>query len=152
MIVPTVGTVGRAGRAAAGDWVKVALFAAGGGGAVMLCLLVVQGTDGVYRVVVLADRGSMAVSLTVAAEGGFVGRVSDLDFPFAGKDEYVGTHLLTFFRCGGGHHRGGVFQGVGGRIWVEKAGRGDLKSFGIEDGSLKIHKKPFGVLRQVEEG
>ena len=118
----------------------------------MLFLFVVQGTDGAYRVVVLANRGSMAVSLTVAAEGGFVGRVSDLDFPFTAKEEYVGTDLLTFFRCGGDHHQGGVFQGVGGRIWVEKASRSDLDSFGVEDCSLQIQKEPFGVLRQVGGG
>ena len=70
----------------------------------MFCLLVVLGTDRAYRMVILADRGGMAVPLAVAASGGFVGRVGGLDFPLAGKEEYVGAHFLTLLRRGGAHH------------------------------------------------
>jgi len=39
----------------------------------MLHLAMVESADGANRVIVLADRGLMAMPLTVAAAGGFIG-------------------------------------------------------------------------------
>ena len=83
MVVPTVGTVGRGGGAAIGNGAEVALFGAGGIGTAVFCFSVVEGADGAAGMVVLADWSGVAVPLTVAATSGFIGRVSDLDFPLA---------------------------------------------------------------------
>ena len=74
-MVPTVGTVGGGGGAAAGDRAEVAFFGAGGIGTPVLCLPVVESADGTDRVVVFADWCGVAIPLTVPATGGFVGRV-----------------------------------------------------------------------------
>ena len=85
MVVPTVGTVGRGGRATIGNGAEVALFGAGGVRAAVFRFPVVKGADGADGVVVLADRSGVAVPQTVAASSGFIGRVGDLDFPLAGE-------------------------------------------------------------------
>ena len=71
--------------------------------------------------------------------------MSDLDLSFTREKEDVGDHFLSFFGGGGDHHRGGVFEGASVRIWVEKAGGGDLKAFGIEDSGLEVEKQPLRV-------
>ena len=83
MVVPTVGTVGRGGGATIGNGAEVALFGAGGIGTAVFCCSVVKGADGADGMVVLAYRSGVVVPLTVAAMSGFIGRVSDLDFPLA---------------------------------------------------------------------
>ena len=65
---------------------------------------VVESTDRADRVVVLAYWGGVAISLTVAALGSFVGRVGDFDLPLTGEKENVGAHLLTLLRGGGYYH------------------------------------------------
>ena len=84
MVVTAVGAVGGGGRTAVGDRTEVALFGASGVRASVLRLSVMQSADGTDWMVVLTDRSGVPISLTVAAAGGFVGGVSDLDFPLAG--------------------------------------------------------------------
>ena len=145
VVVTAVGAVGGGGGAAAGDRAEVALFAAGGVGAPVIRLLVMESTDGADRVVVLADRSGVPIPLAVAAAGGFVGRVSDFDFPFAGEEEDVGAHLLSLFGGGGDHNRGGVLEGASIGIRVEEPGGGNREIFGIEDSRSEIDEQPFRV-------
>ena len=57
----------------------------------------------------------------------------------------MGAHLFAFFRVGGDHHRRGILEGAGVRVWVEEAGGGDLKTFGVEDAGFEVDKQPLGV-------
>ena len=98
----------------------------------------VESTDRAERVVVFANWGSVAVSLTVAAAGGFVGGVGDFDLSLTGEKENVGAHLLSFLGGGGDYHRGGVLEGVGVRVRVEVAGGSDCEAFGVEDGCFEV--------------
>jgi len=112
----------------------------------------VQGTDRANGVVVFIDRGRVAISLTVAASSGFIGRVSSLYLPLAREKEDVGAHLLTFLRGSCDNDRRGKFQGAGFRIWVEKAGRGDFDALGVEYCSPEVDEETFIVLREIAEG
>ena len=134
MVIPTVGAMGRGGGAAVGDGAEVALFGAGGVGAAVFRFSVVESADRADGVVVLAYRGGVAVPLTVAAAGGFVGGMGDLDFPFTREEKNVRAHLSSFLGGGGDYHGGGVLKGAGVGIWVEEAGGSDRKTFSIEDG------------------
>ena len=49
--------------------------------------------------VIFANGSSVAVPLTVAAAGGFVGRVSDLYLPFRREEEYMGAHRFALICC-----------------------------------------------------
>ena len=89
MVIPTIGTVGGGGGAAVSDGTEVAFTGAGRVGASVLHFLVVECADRTDWVGILADWWGMAVPLTVSAAGGFIGRVSDLDFPLAGEEEDV---------------------------------------------------------------
>ena len=89
---------------------------------------------------VLTDWCGVAVPLTVAAAGGLVGGVGDLDFPPSGEEEDVRAHLLTFFGGGSDHHRGGVLQGASVGVRVEESSGGDRKSLGVENGGLEVDK------------
>ena len=104
VIIPTVGAVGRGSGAAVGDGADIALFGAGGVGATVFHFPVMKSADRADRVIVLAYRGGVAVSLTVAAAGGFVGGVGDLDLPLTGEEKNVGAHFLTLLGGGGDHH------------------------------------------------
>ena len=104
VVITAVGAMGRGGGATADDRAEVAFFGAGGAGAPVLRLPMVESADGADRVVIFADRSSVPVPLTVAAASGFVGGVSDFDFPFAGEEENVGAHLFPLLRGGGDHH------------------------------------------------
>jgi len=103
-------------------------------------------------VIVFADRGCVAVSLTVAAPSCFIGRVSSLNLPLAGEEKDVGAHLLTFLRGSCDNDRRGEFQRAGIRIRVKKAGRGDLDTLGIEYCSSEVYEKTFIVLTEVAKG
>ena len=140
VVVPTVGAVGRGGGATIGNGTEVAFLGTCGVGAAMLGFSVVQGADRADGVVIFADWGGVAVSLTIAAAGGFIGRVGDLDFPLAREEENMGAHLLSFLRGGGYHHRGGVLEGAGVGVWIEEASGGDCEAFGIKDGGFKVDK------------
>ena len=140
VVVPTVGAVGGGGGAAIGDGADVAIFGAGGVGAAVLRFPVVESADRADGVVVLAYWGGVAVPLTVAATGGFVGGVGDFDLPLTREKENVGAYLPSFLGGGGDHHRGGVLEGAGVRVRVKKAGGSDCKAFGIEDGCLEVDK------------
>ena len=104
VIVAVVGAVGRGGGAAAGNRTEVALFRAGGIGASVFRLLVMESADGTDRVVVLADWSGVPISLAVTAAGGLVGGVGDFDFPFTGEEEDVRAHPLSFLTGGGDHY------------------------------------------------
>ena len=73
VVGPTVGTVGGRGRATIRNRAKIAFLGTCGVGAAMLSLAMVLGTNRADRVIVFADRGRVAVSLTVAASGSLVG-------------------------------------------------------------------------------
>jgi len=73
VVITTVGAVRRGGRATVGDAPEVALFRAGGVGAMVFLLWVVEGTEVADRMVVFANRSCMAVSLAIAAVGRFIG-------------------------------------------------------------------------------
>jgi len=73
MAVLTVGTVGGGGRATICNRAKVAFLGTCGVGAAMFCLTMVEGTNRADRVIVFADGGRVAVSLTVAALCSLVG-------------------------------------------------------------------------------
>jgi len=103
-------------------------------------------------VVVFTDRGCVAVPLTVAASGGFIGRVRSLDLPLAGEKEDVGAHLLTFLRGSCNNYRRGELQRAGFRIRVEKASRGDLDALGVKYCGLEVHEETFIILREVAKG
>ena len=83
---------------------------------------------------VLTDWCGVTVPLTVAAAGGLIGGVGDLDFSPSGEKEDVRAHFRTFFGGGSDHHRGGVLQGASVAVRVEEASGGDRKSLGVEDG------------------
>ena len=138
VVIPAVGAVRGGGRAAVGNRAEVAFFGAGGVGAAVFSLPVVESADRADRVVVFAYRSGVAVSLAVAASSGLVGGVSDLDLPLAGEKKNVRAHLLTILRGGGDHHRGGVLEGAGVRVWIEEASGGNRKTFGVENGRLEI--------------
>ena len=152
MIVTAVCAVGRGGGAASGDQAEVAFFVAGGVGAPVLRLLVVEGADGAHRMVVFANRSGVSIPLTVATAGGFVGRVSDFNLSFTGEEEDVGAHFLSFLRGGGNHNRGGIFEGTSIRVWVEEPSGGNRKAFGVEDSGFHVDKQPFRVPWKVAEG
>ena len=149
MIVNAVAAVGRGGGAAAGERAGVAFFGAGGVGAPVFRLLVVESADGADWVVVLADRSSVPIPLAVAAASGFVGGVSDFDLPLAGEEEDVGAHLLSLLRGGGNHHRGGIIEGASIGIWVEELSGGNRETFGVEDSGPEIDEQPFRVTGKV---
>ena len=73
MVVSAVGTVGGGGGAAVGDGAKVTFLGTGRVGAEVFRFVVVECTDGTNRVVVFADRCGVAIPLTIAASGGFIG-------------------------------------------------------------------------------
>ena len=52
----------------------------------------------------------------------------------------MGAHFLALFGGGGHHYQRGVLEGISVRVWVEEAGGGDVKAFGIADGGLEIDK------------
>ena len=89
----------------------------------------------------------MAISLTVATTGGFVGGVNDLDFPFTVQEKNVGAHLVSLFWGGRDDYGGGVFEGTGSRVRVEEAGGGHSLTFGVEDGRFQVDKMAFRVDR-----
>ena len=140
VVDPAVSTVGRGGGAAIGDGAEIALFGAGGVGAAVFCFPVVKSADRADGVVIFADRSRVAVPLTVAAAGGFIGRVSDLDLPPARQEENTGAQLFPFLGGGGNHHRGAVFEGLGVGVWVEEARGGDCKVFGVENSGFEVDK------------
>jgi len=75
-----------------------------------------------------------------------------LDLPFAGEEKDVGTHLLAILRGSSDNHGEGEFQSASFRVRVKKACQGNLDPFGIEDGSVKVHKEAFIILVDVAEG
>ena len=145
VVVPAVGAVGGGGGAAVGYGADVALLGAGGVGASVFRSPVVESADRADRVVVLAYWGSVTVSLTVAAAGGFVGGVGDLDLPLTGEKKNVGSHLLSLLRGGGNYNRGGVLEGTSVGIWVEEPSGGNRKTFSVEYSGLEVNKQPFRV-------
>ena len=82
IVIPAVSRVEGRGGAAVRDWPLVTLFGAGWAGAAVFRLLVIEGPNRANGMVVLANGSSVAVPLAVAAAGGFISRVSDLDLPF----------------------------------------------------------------------
>jgi len=100
VVIPTVSTVRARGRAAIGHRAKVTLFGTCRVGAVVFRLTVVEGAYRADRVIIFADRGCVAVPLTVAASGSFIGGVSGLDLPLAREQKDVGVHPLTVLRAG----------------------------------------------------
>ena len=152
MTVTAVGAVGRGGGATSSDRAKVAFFGAGGVGAPVLRLLVVEGADGAHRMVVFANRSGVPISLTVATAGGFVGRVSDFNLPFTGEEEDIGAHFLSFLRGGGNHNGGGILEGTSVGVWVEEPSGGNRNAFGVEDSGFQVDKQPFRVAWKVAEG
>jgi len=152
VVIRTIGAErGRSG-AAVGHWAKVALLGTGGIGAAVPRLAIMEGADGADRVIVFADRSSVAASLAVAASGGFVCGVGCFDLPFPGEEKDIGTHPLTILRGGCNHNPRGQFLRLGFRIRIEKAGQGNLDTLGIEYGSFEVHEETFIVLREIAKG
>ena len=78
--------------------------------------------------------------------------MSDLDLPPPREEKDVGAHLFALLRDGGDHHRRGILEGASVRIWVEEAGGGDLKTFGVENGGFEVDEQPLGVVGRVAKG
>jgi len=152
VVIPTVSTVRRGGRAAICHRAKVTIFGARGVGAAVFRLTMVKGADRADRVIVFADGGRVAIPLTVAASSSFIGGVGGLDLPLATEKEDVGAHSLTILRAGCDNDRGGKLQRAGFRIRVEKAGRGNLNTFRIEYGSFEVHEETFIGLWEIAKG
>jgi len=110
VVIPTVSTV-RGGRGTAvGNGAKVALLRTSRVGAAVLRLPMVEGAYRAGRVVILADRGCMAVSLTIAAASGLVGGVSSLGIPLRREQKDIGAHFLTVLGTSGDNDREGKFK------------------------------------------
>ena len=152
VVVPTVGAVRRGGGVTVGDGAEVNLLRASGVGAAVFRFPVVESADGADGVIVLTDRGSVAVPLAVAALGGFICRVGGLDLPSAREQENMGAHLFALLGGGGNHHRGGVLEGTSVRVWIEEVSGGDCKALGVKDGGFEVDKQILGVIGKVTEG
>jgi len=152
VVIPTVSTVGGGGRATVRNRAKVAFLVTCGIWAAVLRLMVVEGTNRAARVIVFADRGYVAVSLTVAASSSLVGRVGGFDLSLARQKKDVRTHPLTILGAGCDNNRGGKFQRAGFRIRVEEAGRGDFEPLCVEYGSLEVHEESLIILWEISEG
>jgi len=152
VVIPTVSTVGRGGRATIRNRGKVAFLGTRGVGAAVLRLTMVEGTNRTDRVIVFADRGCVAVSLTVAASSSLVGGVGGFDLSLARQKENVRAHPLAILGAGCDNNRGGKFQRAGFRIRVEEAGRGDIDPLCVEYGSLEVHEETLIVLGEITEG
>jgi len=152
VVVPTVSTVGRGGRATIRHRAKVAFLGTCGVGAAMLRLTMVEGANRADRVIVFADGGCVTVSLTIAASSSLVGGVGSFDLSFARQEEHVRAHPFAILRAGCDHDRGGNLLRAGFRIRVEEVGRGNPDTFCIEYGSFEVHEESFVVLGEIAEG
>jgi len=122
VVIPTVSTVGGGGRATVRNRAKVALLGTGGVGAAVLRLTMVEGANRTDRVIVFANGGCVAVSLTVAASSSLVSGVGGFDLSLSRQKEDVRAHPLAILGAGCDNNRGGKFQRAGFRIRVEETG------------------------------
>ena len=55
------------------------------------------------------------------------------------------SHFLSLLQGGGDQSRGVIFETTSVRVWVQGKSRGDLRTFGIEDGGFETDQQPFAV-------